>query len=160
MTTWIISWGDSRSVAHSRVPGGASGSSSRKCVRPPSDGEYLEVWFGIDVGAGAIEDIGRGEVDHEEAAISVHDDMALAADDFLACRRRLPAARRRGPTSPARIISRRVAPSIFKRPLRRAKDINWFEKPCDESLETPRSANPSLPCGGCCHISTFGKSRS
>jgi len=39
---------------------------------------------GIDVGAGAIEDIGRGEVDHEEAAISVHDDMALAADDFLA----------------------------------------------------------------------------
>jgi len=84
MTTWIISWGDSRSVAHSRVPGGASGSSSRKCVRPPSDGEYLEVWFGIDVGAGAIEDIGRGEVDHEEAAISVHDDMALAADDFLA----------------------------------------------------------------------------
>ena len=42
------------------------------------------MWFGIDVGAGAIEDIGRGEVDHEEAAISVHDDMALAADDFLA----------------------------------------------------------------------------
>ena len=83
MTTWIISWGDSRSVAHSRVPGGASGSSSRKCVRPPSDGEYLEVCFGIDVGD-AIEDIGRSKVHHEEAAISVHDDMALAADDFLA----------------------------------------------------------------------------
>jgi len=35
--------GDSRSVA--RSPGGVSGPSSRKCVRPPSDGECLEVWL-------------------------------------------------------------------------------------------------------------------
>ena len=50
----------------------------------PATGEYLEAWFVIDAGAGAVEDIGRGEVDHQEGAIGVHDDMALAADDFLA----------------------------------------------------------------------------
>src|SRR6185437_11801041 len=62
-------------------PGAVVGAIGKEMLEPwPTFADAVE----DHLGAGAVGDIGSGEVDHKQAAIGVHGDVALAPDDLLA----------------------------------------------------------------------------